>query len=99
LILEGFSPRTFPAKLTVLDRKTRTIAGRSTGYPQWLLSTERVQQVVSIEGHEYLCEYRTWQTVQGIASYFLILFAKEELAESLRTNATNLKTFVEKEKS
>lgn len=94
--IEGFPLHPFHAELTVLDQKKRIIAERTAGYPRWLLSTERVQQVLSIEGHRDLCEYRTWQSFEGIASYFLIFIAREELAESLRVTANGLKSFVEK---
>jgi hypothetical protein len=43
----------------------------STTYPSWLLSSERVQEVVPIQGHPNICEYRTYHTLTGIASYYL----------------------------
>jgi hypothetical protein len=84
-------------KLTLLDRERKVIAERSTAYPSWLLSSERVQEVVPMEGHKDLCEYRTWQTFEGVASYLLLLTAQEELAESMRGCADNLKVFMERQ--
>jgi len=58
-------------KLSFLDRKNKKVAEMSTTYPSWLLSSERVQEVVPIQGHSNICEYRTYQTLTGIASYYL----------------------------
>lgn len=85
-----------PFKLTVLDREKKMIAEKTIGYPSWLLSSERVQEVVPIKGHDNLCEYRTWHTLQGIASYFLILLGQEELADAMSGTANRLKVFMEK---
>lgn len=98
LHLEGFAPKIIPIKLSILDSEKRMITERSTGYPSWLLSSERVQEIVPIEGHKDLCEYRSWHTIQGICAYFLLLLVKEELDQAVRETAKNLKVFVEKRK-
>jgi hypothetical protein len=68
---------------------------QSTGYPSWLLSSERVQEVVPIEGHNDLREYRTWHTIEGICGYFLLITTQGELSQALRETADNLKNFME----
>ena len=60
ILVEGFTQKRLPVKFTVLDRERKMIAERTTGYPSWLLSSERVQEVVPIEGSKDICEYRTW---------------------------------------
>jgi hypothetical protein len=55
-----------------------------------------VQEVVPIKGHDNLCEYRTWHTLQGVVSYFLILLVQEELIDAMRETADRLKVFMEK---
>ena len=80
---------------TVLDREKRQIAEHSLDYPRWLLETERVQEVVAVEGRKNVCEYRTWLTHQGLAAYFLILIAKDELRDSQRRCADDLKIFID----
>lgn len=82
-------------RLTLLDRANKIMTERSTGYPSWLLSSERVQEVVPIEGHNDLCEYRTWHTIEGICGYFLLITAQDELTLALRETANNLKIFME----
>lgn len=80
----------------MLDSENRKIADMSTTYPKWLLFSERVQEVVPIEGQPGFCEYRTWQTVEGVGAYYLLLTAREDLIESQQKCATELKAFVEK---
>lgn len=82
----------------MLDSENRRVADMSTTYPKWLLFSERVQEVVSIEGQPGFCEYRTWQTLEGIGAYYLLLTAREDLAESQQKCATELKAFVEQGK-
>jgi hypothetical protein len=84
--------------LTLLDRKSRKIAAKSTGYPDWLLSSERVQEVIPVLGRSGICEYRTWQTLQGVAAYYPLLTASEELDDLVRDAARELKEFVESRK-
>lgn len=96
LKIEGFSNRIMPFTITVLDREKRVIAEKSTGFPSWLLSSERVQEVIPVKGHNNLCEYRTWHTLQGVASYLLLLLAQEELMDAVRGTADRLKVFIEK---
>lgn len=85
--------------LTVLDKEKRLIAERTTSYPSWLLGAERVQEVVPVEGHPRLCEYRTWHTIEGIASYALLLAAQDDLSETQRTIADGLKAYMEKSRA
>jgi len=70
------------------------IAERTTPYPRWLLASERVQDVVPVEWKKNVCEYRTWQTLEGVA-YFLLLTAKDDLEENQKRSAEDLKVFVE----
>ena len=58
-----------------------------------------MQEVLPVEGHPRLCEYRTWHTFEGIASYALLLTAQYELDETQRTNADALKKFIEKSRA
>jgi len=81
--------------MTCLDSETKTIAECATQYPRWLLKSERVLQVLPVEGHKGICEFRSWATYEGIAAYFLLLTAKEELDVSQRQFADELRTFVE----
>jgi hypothetical protein len=97
--VEGFPMRYLPVRLTVLDRERRVIAERSTAYPAWLLGSELVQEVVPVEGHPKLCEYRTWHTLEGIAAYALLLTAQDELAETRRRHAEGLKSYVDMTRS
>ena len=79
----------------MLDRERRTISEMTTRYPKWLLSSERVQEVLPIQGQPSLCEYRTYHTIEGYAAYYLILASKEGLAETQRQCASDLKDFIE----
>ncbi len=82
----------------MLDRENRKIAEMSTTYPKWLLSSERVQEVLPIEGQPGFCEYRTYQTLEGIGAYYLLLTARDDLYDSQQRCATELKAFVEQGK-
>jgi hypothetical protein len=75
------------------------IAERTTSYDKWLLGSERVQEVVPVQGHPRLCEYRTWHTLEGLAAYALILTAQDELDETQRTIADGLKAHMEKSRA
>ena len=86
-------------QLTVLDKDKRMIAERSTSYPPWLLGSERVQEVVPVDGHPRLCEYRTWHTLEGIAAYALALTARDDISETQRTIADSLKAHMEKSRA
>ncbi|PQE20776.1 hypothetical protein CJF30_00002080 [Rutstroemia sp. NJR-2017a BBW] len=96
--LEEYQDRTIPVILTLLDRKNRKIAAKSTSYPDWLLSTERVQEVLPVVGRSGICEYRTWQTLQGVAAYYPLLTASEDLDDLVRDAARELKEFVDRRK-
>lgn len=87
-----------PVKLTLLDRESKRIAEYSTSYPHWLLGSERVQEVVPVEGHPGYSEYRTYYTVEGIAAYYLLLNAKEELIETQKRCTVDVKNFLEEGK-
>lgn len=71
---------------------------RTTQYPRWLLATERVLQVLPVKGRKGLCEFRSQLTFEGIAAYFLLFTAKEELVDTQRRFAEELKTFVQRRK-
>jgi hypothetical protein len=75
------------------------IAERTISYPTWLLGSERVQEVVPVQGHPRLSEYRTWHTLEGLAAYALLLTAQDELAETQRTIADGLKGYMEKSRA
>jgi len=79
----------------MLDRESKRISEMTTHYPHWLLGSERVQEVVPVEGEPGVCEYRTWQTLAGVAAYYLLLTARDELSESQARCAHGLKTFIE----
>ncbi|CZR50648.1 uncharacterized protein PAC_00522 [Phialocephala subalpina] len=98
LNIVDFPERVVPVRLTMLDHESRRVADMSTTYPKWLLFSERVQEVVPIEGKPGFCEYRTWQTLEGIGAYYLLLTAREDLSESQQKCATELKAFVEQRK-
>jgi hypothetical protein len=85
--------------LTVMDKEKRRIAERTISYPSWLLSSERVQEVLPVPGHPRLCEYRTWQSFEGIASYALAATARDEISEAQRTIADGLKIHTEKSRA
>lgn len=93
--MDDFPARIVPVKLTLLDCERRMVAEASTKYPRWLLSSERVQEVVQIEGEPGFCQYRTYQTIEGIGAYYLLLAAQEDLLECQRKCATELKVFIE----
>lgn len=95
---DDFATRIIPIELSLLDRERMRVAERSTSYPPWILGSERVQEVVPIEGYPNVCEYRTFQTIEGIAAYYLVLTAKQELAETQRLVAEDVKMFVEKQR-
>jgi hypothetical protein len=85
--------------MTLLDRESKRLAVVTTSYPPWLLASERVQEVVPVEGQPGYCEYRTWWTLEGVAAYYLLLNAKEEFDESQRHSAIDLKYFLERGRS
>lgn len=95
LTVEDFPERTIPVRLTLLDRESRRTAEKSTDFPKWLLASERVQEVVPIEGQPGFCEYRTYQTFEGLAAYYLLLAHREEFEDSQQKCAIELKAFVE----
>ncbi|APA07037.1 predicted protein [Sclerotinia sclerotiorum 1980 UF-70] len=96
--VEDIQDRCVPVVLTLLDPVHKKMAAKTTQYPDWLLGTERVQEVVPIKGKKNICEYRNWITLQGFAAYYPLLTAKEELEDVARDAATELKTFVETRK-
>jgi hypothetical protein len=65
-------------------------------YPKWLLGSERVQEVVPIEGRKGWSEYRTYHTVEGVAAYYLLVTATEELDDGQRRTADELKNLLER---
>ncbi len=87
-----------PIQLTLLDRESKKIAERTTGYPSWLLGSERVQEVIPVEGKPGTCQYRTYHTVEGVAAYYILLTSQEDLTDSLRCSADNRKLYVESRK-
>jgi len=62
------------------------------------LGGETVQEVVPVGGQKGACEYRTYHTVEGLAAYYLLMAATEELAETQQKSADELKTFIERQK-
>lgn len=84
--------------MTQLDHRTKTKVECTTEYPRWLFKSRRVLQVVPVEGHEKLCEFRASATHDGIAAYYLLFMAKEELVDTQRRFAEDLKDFVEARK-
>ncbi|TVY93488.1 hypothetical protein LAWI1_G001300 [Lachnellula willkommii] len=98
LSFDGFGSRTARFRITLLDRQRKRFAQRTTTYPRWLLGSETVQEVVPIEGQNGVCEYRTYHTIQGLAAYYLLMAATEELAETQQKSADELKTFIERPK-
>ena len=84
--------------LTLLDHAHKKIAAKTTRYPGWLLSSEKVQEVVPIKGKTNVCEYRTWQTLEGVGAYYPLLTAKEELEDAVSDAAMDLKLFIEAQK-
>ncbi|ESZ92175.1 hypothetical protein SBOR_7432 [Sclerotinia borealis F-4128] len=94
--VEEIQDRNVPAMLTLLDPVHKKMAAKTVRYPDWLLGSERVQEVVSIRGKANICEYRTWITLAGIGAYYPLLTAKEELEDGATDAAMELKVFVEK---
>lgn len=97
--LDGHQGRSIPVILTLLDRENKKIVVKSTGYPDWLLTSERVQEVIPVAGRSGICEYKTWQTLKGVAAYYPLLTAGEELDDLVRDAASELKEFVERKKT
>ncbi|CAL3962083.1 unnamed protein product [Diplocarpon coronariae] len=93
LTVDDNTRRTIPVKLTMLDRKRRVVSEVSTIYPKWLLASERVQEVLPIEGSPGYCEYRTYHTYEGFASYYLLLATREDMSEHERQCARDLDAF------
>ncbi|TEY50425.1 hypothetical protein BOTCAL_0276g00050 [Botryotinia calthae] len=93
--VEDIRDRRVPVVLTVLDPAQRKMGAKTTQYPGWLLGSERVQEVVAVKGKTTVCEYRTWLTLEGIAAYYPLLTAKEEMADVVRDAAIELKMFIE----
>jgi hypothetical protein len=58
--MEGVPTRVLPVQITMLDEEEKKFAEISTSYPPWLLTVERVQEVVPVEGQIRMCEYRSW---------------------------------------
>ncbi len=83
-------------KLTLLDPERRKLAYSSVHYPPWLLGSERVIEILPVEGHSHLCDYRSYQTLEGIAAYYLMLTAHAELAETEKRLGEDLRVFIER---
>jgi hypothetical protein len=81
-----------------MDRESKRLAVLTTSYAPWLLASERVQEVVSVEGQPGFCEYRSWWTLEGVAAYYLLLAAKEEFGETQKRSAADLREFLERKK-
>lgn len=94
--IDGYGSRKMQGQLTLLDRESKRLAVLTTSYSPWLLASERVQEVVPVEGHPGYCEYRTWWTLEGVAAYYLLLNAKDEFNESQKRSAADLKDFLER---
>jgi len=62
------------------------------------LGGETVQEVVPVEGSNGACEYRTYHTIEGLAAYYLLMAATEELADTQQKSAGELKAFIERQK-
>ncbi|KAL5320847.1 hypothetical protein ACEPPN_011657 [Leptodophora sp. 'Broadleaf-Isolate-01'] len=90
-----FATRIVPIQMKVLDRKNRLVSEESILYPNWLLTSERVQEVVPLDGELGFCEYRTQHNLYGLASYYLLLTSKEDLVELQEQYASDLKFLVE----
>ncbi|KAG4442300.1 hypothetical protein IFR05_002224 [Cadophora sp. M221] len=90
-----FATRIVPVQMKILDRKNRLVAEESILYPNWLLRSERVQEVVPIDGEPGFCEYRTQHNLYGLASYYLLLTSKEDLVDLQNQYAGDLKFLVE----
>lgn len=95
LTVEESISRTIPIRLTTLDRDRRIVSEATTLYPRWLLLSERVQEVVPVEGEPEVCEYRTYHTYEGFAAYYLLLINREEVLDTHRQCASDLKYFFE----
>jgi hypothetical protein len=91
--IDPLGPRIIGAKLTVLDRNNKLVSEETTKYPLWLLASERVQEVVPVLGEPEYCEYRTYMTGTGLAAYYLLLTAQEELNEAQRRCTDNLQAY------
>ncbi|PBP24044.1 hypothetical protein BUE80_DR005189 [Diplocarpon rosae] len=91
--------RTIPVRLTMLDLKRRVVSEVSTMYPRWLLASERVQEVLPIESSPGYCEYRTYHTYEGFASYYLLLATREDMIETERQCASDLDAFIQEKTS
>ena len=95
--IEGYEySRKVKAELTLLDRESKRVALLTTTYAPWLLASERVQEVLPVEGQPGYCEYRTWWTNEGIASYYLLLVTKDDFEDTLTRSATDLRDFMER---
>jgi hypothetical protein len=84
------------AQLTLLDRESKRLAVLTTSYSPWLLASERVQEVVPVEGYPGYCEYRSWWTLEGVAAYYLLLNVEDEFKETQKRSAADLKDFLER---
>ncbi|KAE9381641.1 hypothetical protein N431DRAFT_321990 [Stipitochalara longipes BDJ] len=97
LTIDGYEyERKVQAKLTLLDRESKRIALFTTSFAPWLLASERVQEVVPVEGQPGYSEYRTWWTNKGVAAYYLLFAAKEDFEDSLKRSATDLRDLLER---
>ncbi|PBP25767.1 hypothetical protein BUE80_DR003302 [Diplocarpon rosae] len=65
----------------------------------WLLASERVQEVLPIESSPGYCEYRTYHTYEGFASYYLLLATREDMIETERQCASDLDAFIQEKTS
>lgn len=91
LDVDPFGPRIIPVTISSLDHEKHMVSEITNKYPSWLLASERVQAVVPIPGEPHVCEYRSYMTIQGIAGYYLLLAAREELDDSQKRCADNLR--------
>ncbi|KAH7417260.1 hypothetical protein BKA64DRAFT_718056 [Cadophora sp. MPI-SDFR-AT-0126] len=94
VLVDGVT-RNVPIQLDILDQQNRVIAEESISYPNWLLKSERIQEVVPLDDEPGFCEYRTQHNLFGLASYYLLLTSKEDLKEIQTHYAREVKFFVE----
>ncbi|KAF2471440.1 uncharacterized protein BDR25DRAFT_260993 [Lindgomyces ingoldianus] len=78
------SPNTFPVEIISISQSTHTLVWKSlTGLPDWVILSERVQEVVDLPGQPGWSQYRTWDTWKGPFAYVMQWVFKKGIEENL----------------
>lgn len=89
--------RTQNMLVTELDRAARKACWKAEGMPEFMLRTSRTSECLpSTAGDDAVCEFRTFEMMNGPTAYVVRQMYGEVLQERFKDMATDLKNYAEK---